>query len=276
MFLAFAISVSVIGGLQSRVVQGLLLGAGVLMVVGLIDDLMDISPPAKVAGQLAGAVAVVGLASPFIDLPLILTVASVPWMVLIANSVNLLDNMDGLAGGTSVASLVVVLPVVMVAGQDGLALVGATAAGAVLGFLVYNIHPARVFMGDAGSLWLGLVLGALVAFADYGGGEFSPLVVVTMLAVPLLDTATVVFSRLREGSSIMRGGRDHLSHRLVRLGLSDKQAVGLLSGAALLCGLAAISGSFLPTSVWLIAVALVWGALVVLAATLLRVPMYQG
>jgi UDP-GlcNAc:undecaprenyl-phosphate GlcNAc-1-phosphate transferase len=131
-------------------------------------------------------------------------------------------------------------------------------------------------MGDAGSLWLGLFVGAFVVFGDYGGGSFSPLVSITVLAVPLLDTATVVFSRLRQGYPITRGGRDHLSHRLVRLGLSDKQAVRVLTGAAVLCGVVAVGEAFLPTSIWLILIGMVWVGLGALAARLLQVPVYQN
>lgn len=276
MFIALVVAVTIAGGLTDPVVQGVLLGASVLFLVGVLDDLRDISPPTKVLGQVVGALAAVTIAAPILELSVLHAATTVLWIVLIANSVNLLDNMDGLAGGTSLVSLILILPIIISAGQSGLIVVVIASAGAIAGFLVFNVSPARVFMGDSGSLWLGLVLASTVAFADYGDLTFAPLAAATVLAVPMLDTATVVYSRVSQGRSIMRGGKDHLSHRLVRLGLSDSQAVLALSLTAVICGLIGVGRIFLPTAAWVVTVAVVWTALVILVTRLLRVPVYQS
>ena len=275
MFIAVVAAVVVGGGLDEPIAVALLVGAGVLFLTGLIDDIADIKPLTKLAGQATGAVAAVAIAAPPLELTLFQALLTVGWIVLIANSVNLLDNMDGLAGGTSRASLLVVLPVVVTAGLDGLALVVVAVAGATAGFLVFNVNPAKVFMGDTGSLWLGLVLASTVAFTGLAELRMTPLVAVTILAVPLVDTASVIYARIKNGRSIMIGGRDHLSHRLVRLGLSEKKAVLVLNLAAAACGAIGVSTVLLPTFIWVLAVLTVWIGLVAVVSRLLRVPVYQ-
>lgn len=275
MFIAVVAAVLVGGGFGEPLVAAILLGAGVLFVTGWLDDVKDISPISKLSAQVIAALATVVVAGPGLELNVLEGSVIVAWLVLMANSVNLLDNMDGLAGGTSLASLIMILPIVIAGGQNGLAIVVTAVAGAVAGFLVYNKNPAKVFMGDTGSLWLGLTLAATVAFAGQAEFAFAPLAAATVLAVPLVDTATVVYSRVRDGRSITIGGRDHLSHRLVRLGLSDKEAVLALNLAAVVCGAIGVSTAFLPTMVWALAVVAVWTALMVAAGRLLRVPVYQ-
>lgn len=275
MFVAVAAAVIAAGGLEDPVALGLLLGAGIVFLTGVVDDLFDITPRTKLTGQAVGAAVTVAVAASPLDLTLVQAGVAILWIVLIANSVNLLDNMDGLAGGTSLVSLLIILPIAISAGQSGLTIVIIAVAGAIAGFLVFNASPARVFMGDSGSLWLGLVLASTVAFADYRGLAFAPMAAATVLAVPLLDTATVVYARLRHGRSIMRGGKDHLSHRLVRLGLSDREAVLALDLTAVVCGITGVGRVFLPTAAWVLAVIVVWAGLVAMVARLLRVPVYQ-
>ena len=275
MFIAVVVAVFVGGGLGEPVANALVVGAGVLFVTGLVDDIADIRPLTKLAGQTTGAVAAVAIAAPPLGLTLFQSLVTVAWIILIANSVNLLDNMDGLAGGTSLVSLLVILPVVIVAGLDSLAIVVVAVAGATAGFLLFNVNPAKVFMGDTGSLWLGLVLASTVAFTGLAELRMTPLVAATILAVPLVDTASVIYARTRSGRSIMTGGRDHLSHRLVRLGLSEKKAVLVLNLAALACGAIGVSTVLLPTFVWVLAVIAVWVGLVAAAGRLLRIPVYQ-
>lgn len=275
MFVAVVVAVIIGGGLGEPLAVAILVGAGVLFLTGLIDDVYDISPTTKLAGQAVGAAATVLLAAPSLGLGLLAGTAIVAWLILMANSVNLMDNMDGLAGGTSLVSLIVVLPIVMTAGLEGVALVVAAVAGSLAGFLVFNRSPAKIFMGDTGSLWLGLTVAAVVAFAGHGDLALAPLAAVTVLAVPLVDTGTVIYARLTTGRSITTGGRDHLSHRLVRLGMSDKEAVLALDVAAAVCGIVGVSAAFLPTVVWVLAAAAAWTALTAVAGRLLRVPVYQ-
>lgn len=275
MFIAVVAAVLAGGGLDEPVAVGLVVGAGVLFLTGLVDDISDIRPVTKLAGQSTAAVATVAIAAPSLGLTLVQSLVTACWIVLIANSVNLLDNMDGLAGGTSLASLLVVLPIVVAAGLSGLAIVVVAVAGATAGFLVFNTNPAKVFMGDTGSLWLGLVLAGTVAFTGQGQLTLAPLAAATILAVPLVDTASVIYARTKSGRSIMTGGRDHLSHRLVRLGLSEKKAVLVLDLAAVTCGAIGVSTVLLPTFIWVLAVITVWAALVAAVSRLLRIPVYQ-
>lgn len=275
MFIGVLVAVLLGGGLGEPIAIALLAGAGVLFLTGLMDDVYDISPATKLAGQAVGALATVAIAGPSLDLSLFQMAVIAGWLVLLANSVNLLDNMDGLAGGTSLVSLIVILPIVVSAGLSGATLVVAAVAGSVAGFLVFNRHPARVFMGDTGSLWLGLTVAGTVAFAGSGELALAPLAAATVLAVPIVDTGTVIYARLRTGRSITTGGRDHLSHRLVRLGLSDRRAVLVLDVAAAVVGIIGVSSAFLPTFVWILTVAVAWTALMAAAGRLLRVPVYQ-
>lgn len=275
MFVGVLVAVLVGGGLEEPIAVALLVGAAVLFLTGLIDDVYDISPTTKLAGQTMGAVATVAIAGPGLGLSLVQGAVIAAWLILMANSVNLLDNMDGLAGGTSLVSLIVILPIVIAAELGGVSLIVAAAAGAVGGFLVFNRNPARVFMGDTGSLWLGLTVAGTVAFAGHGELALAPVAVVTVLAVPLVDTGTVIYARLSTGRSITTGGRDHLSHRLVRLGLSDREAVLALEVAAAVCGIIGVSATFLPTAVWILTVAVAWAVLMAAAGRLLRVPVYR-
>lgn len=275
MFLGVLFAVGVSSAVGDRLTLAVVAGAATLFVVGSLDDRLDLKPRAKLLGQAIGAALVVAIGSGDIGMSLLGGLVFMAWMVLMANSVNLLDNMDGLAAGTSLVSLLIMLPIVVTSGQTGLALVVIATAGSAAGFLVFNASPAKVFMGDSGSMWLGLVLATTVVLADYGGRAFAPLAAMTVMAVPMLDTATVIYSRLRGGRPIMTGGRDHLSHRLVRLGLSDRQAVLGLSLAAAISGLIGVGRVFLDTAVWVSLVAAVWVGLVLLVARLLRVPVYQ-
>ncbi len=275
MFVGVVVAILVGGGLGEPIAIALLVGAAVLFLTGLIDDVYDISPMTKLSGQALGALATVAIAGPELGLNVFGAALIAGWLVLMANSVNLLDNMDGLAGGTSLMSLIVILPIVIATGLSGVTLVVAAVAGSVAGFLLFNKNPAQVFMGDTGSLWLGLTLAGVVAFAGRGELAFAPLAAATVLAVPLVDTGTVIYARLKTGRSITIGGRDHLSHRLVRLGMSDKEAVLVLDLAAVVCGIIGVSVAFLPTLVWVLAVAGAWTALMAAAGRLLRVPVYQ-
>lgn len=275
MFVAVVVAVLVGGGLGEPLALALLAGAAVLFLTGLVDDVFDISPVTKLSGQALGALATVVIAAPVLGINVFGAALIAAWLVLMANSVNLMDNMDGLAGGTSLMTLIVILPIVIASGLGGVTLVAAAVAGSVAGFLIFNKNPAQVFMGDTGSLWLGLTVAGVVAFAGLGELAFAPLAAATVLAVPLVDTGTVIYARLKTGRSITIGGRDHLSHRLVRMGLSDKEAVLVLDLAAVACGVIGVSAAFLPTVVWVLVVVGAWTGLMAAAGRLLRVPVYQ-
>lgn len=211
----------------------------VLTAVGLVDDRLGVGVVGKLAMQAAAAAIVVaaGFAAPWSATlgPTLGGLAAGLFLVLVINAVNLLDNVDGLAAGTAAVSALGVLAL----GADGLAaLLAAALVGAAIGFLLHNWSPARIFMGDAGSMPLGLIVGVLgLEAARLGPGRWSPwLLPALVLLVPLADTATVIVSRLLRGRNPLTSpGTDHLSHRLARRGLGTEGAVGVL----VLAGLAA-------------------------------------
>lgn len=224
-----------------RELVGILLGATLISLFGLADDGWGLGAVAKLCGQaLAGAVLVIGGTQvQLFPLPWLNWVLTVLWMVTITNALNFLDNMDGLSGGvaTIAAAFFLLLAAMNTPRQ---VLVGAMAAaliGACIGFLRYNFNPATIFMGDAGSLFIGFVLAALAIKLRFLGN--TPLVTwmvpVCVLGLPIFDMALVVVARLRRGvNPFTTAGKDHLSHRLHVLGMTKREAVltcYLLAGA---------------------------------------------
>ena len=222
-------------------------GATWLALVGFVDDRNGMKPVIKLGGQLiAGAVLIAAgiqvriFASDILNITLTLV-----WIVGITNAMNFQDNMDGLAAGiTAVTSTFFFIMAV----QQELSLVGSLAAalaGASVGFLIYNFNPASTFMGDMGSMVLGFLLAVLAIKLDFkvpGDRQIVTwMVPVIVLGLPIFDTTLVVFTRLRERRSPMQGGKDHTSHRLVSLGLSQRVAVLVLYGVCVMLGLVAIS-----------------------------------
>lgn len=218
-------------------------GAGLVFAVGLADDVWSLRPEAKLVAQVAAAALLLYAGHAFWrGGPLW---ASVPltffWVIGITNAVNLIDGIDGLAGSIAAVAGVVLALLSGLLGQPGLAAVAAAVAGASLGFLVYNAKPARIFMGDCGSLLLGYLLAVIALGVQGAGGPVvGTLVPVVVLAVPIFDTTFVTVTRILRGQSVAEGGNDHTHHRLVRLGLSETGAVLALSGISGLFGLAAL------------------------------------
>jgi UDP-GlcNAc:undecaprenyl-phosphate/decaprenyl-phosphate GlcNAc-1-phosphate transferase len=222
------------------------LGAGFLGTVGLLDDDRTVEPRNRLLLELAIAslALFLGLRVSATGVPVLDVAVTLVWIVGITNAFNLLDNMDGLAGGVGAIAAAAVFVLAALADQELTVGVAAAVVGACLGFLVYNRPPARIFMGDTGSLFLGFSVAVLTIKVDpvlTPPASFAvPLI---LLALPVLDTATVTLARLRRGRRVSIGGRDHLSHRLVALGLSRPAAVGvLLATEALLAALALLAG----------------------------------
>ena len=220
--------------------------ASFLFLVGFVDDWLHIKPYQKLIGQVIGATTVVnyGLVLPWTrSLPANMVI-TIFWLIGITNAVNLLDNMDGLATGiAAIASGFLTLNFVT-SGQPTEALMLAVFTAALLGFLIYNSNPASIFMGDSGSMFIGFFL-ASAALINVGGGRsrsFVPVLAVPILVlfIPIFDTAFVTILRKLSGRAASQGGRDHTSHRLVALGLSEKRAVLMLYVLAGVSGLLAI------------------------------------
>jgi UDP-GlcNAc:undecaprenyl-phosphate GlcNAc-1-phosphate transferase len=209
---------------------GILVGASLMSFLGLWDDRNGISPLLKLIGQFAAAsiLVVSGVyvgTFPWETLNIALTLG---WVVVITNAMNLLDNMDGLSGGVGAAAATYFL---LLATMNNQYLVGALSAallGACIGFLVYNLNPASIFMGDAGSLFLGFILSAVAIKLRFPTGLqiVTWMVPVLILGLPLFDTTLVIISRLRRRlNPLTTPGKDHLSHRLVALGYTKREAV---------------------------------------------------
>ncbi len=212
----------------------MLLGAAFMATMGIIDDIRGLAAWHKLAAQVAVGVVLVlsGFTiTLFIQVRVVSWVLTVAWIVFVTNSFNLLDNMDGLSGGVAFIIAAVFMAVAVTTGQLFVALFLSVVLGAVLGFLVFNFPPARIFMGDSGSYLLGYLLGsAAVAFtfAPVGTEEVSllPFLLPFLLfAIPAYDTFSVVMIRLREGRHPFDADKRHFSHRLVDLGLSRREAV---------------------------------------------------
>lgn len=250
----------------TRVGATITVGLIAAFALGLLDDFRSLAPSTKLAGQavIASVLFFGGVRVEIIEIDAIAYLTTVLWVVGLMNAVNLIDNMDGLAGGI-VAVAGIGLGFSAIPENPPAAIVAGAAAGAALGFLVHNFPPARVFMGDAGSLVCGYLLAAAALLhtatgaANVGLAVLAPL---ALLALPIFDTALVTASRRLGGRPISQGGRDHTSHRLAALGLSDRGVVVLLYGvAATLALIALLAESFVGLLFPLFALALIGLAL---------------
>jgi UDP-GlcNAc:undecaprenyl-phosphate GlcNAc-1-phosphate transferase len=219
-----------------------LAGSTFLFLIGLVDDVFHIKPYQKLVGQLVGVALVVseGLVLPWTGSHFINIGITAFWIIGITNAINLLDNMDGLAGG--IAAIAAVMLAIGFAGSGQLpeALLVSVFIGAIIGFLVFNFNPASIFMGDCGSMFIGFFLSSSVLLTEVGGRSRSIVSVLAVpaliLFVPIFDTTFVTILRKISGRKASQGGRDHTSHRLVALGLSERAAVLMLYGFAILAG----------------------------------------
>ncbi len=213
--------------------------AVVLSVVGLLDDLRGLGPIVRVIVEAGAGLGVwaVGAGVDFTGSEPFDAVVTILWVVGITNAFNLLDNMDGLSAGVAVIAATSFFVLAQINGQFLVAALSVALAGCALGFLRHNFHPAKIYMGDAGSLYLGFVLAYVGLKLRFDApDEITFLVPILVLGVPILDTTLVTAARLRHGRSPFLGGQDHISHRLVRLGLPVRGAVGTIYVAAATLG----------------------------------------
>jgi len=242
---------------------GVLLGALVLLIVGVLDDIRNIAPWKKLFWHLVAACLVVafGLGITYIRLPggehlnldnFIIPVSflgkyhfqfvvwgdllSIFWIVLLINTLNFLDGLDGLAGGISIIAATAIFFLSLSLNQPAAALLAIIFAGAVSGFLPWNFNPAKIFMGDSGSMFLGYMLGVLSIIS---GGKMATAFLV--LGVPVLDVGWVVLRRLFKGKSPFEADKLHLHHRFLTAGLTQRQAVILLYLISIVFGIVAVS-----------------------------------
>lgn len=231
---------------------GLLVGTIILVLVGLVDDIKGIGPKTKLLGQVLAAAALVvngvnigWITNPWGNLIYLPEWFAIPmtifWIVAFINIVNLIDGLDGLAGGICLIACVTILGVTVAMGQTETALITVSLAGAISAFLKYNFNPAKIFMGDTGSMLLGYTIGAISVIGVVKTATTVALLVpVIVLGVPIMDTSFAIVRRYMNGKPIFKPDKGHLHHRLLANGLSQKQAVLLMYVATIAFGIIAV------------------------------------
>lgn len=253
-FLGFMFSVLLFVDIN-RQVRGIMLGAVIIVITGVIDDISPMRAWVKLLLQLAAAAVAVlhGVvveiisnpnlfsAEPYLDLSFMAVPITIIWIVAITNSVNLIDGLDGLAVGVSCISSCTMLIISLLVSDANVALILAALAGACIGFMPFNLNPAKIFMGDTGALLLGYILATvsvLGLFKMYAIVSFA--VPFLILGLPLFDTVFAIIRRLLKGQSPMVADRGHFHHRLIDMGLNQKQAVAILYTISAILGLSAV------------------------------------
>lgn len=246
-FIATAAGLLLGGGELRSTAAGILLGGLFLLVVGALDDRFSFRPQTKLVAQILGACVVTGFGVGFALNPFqsVNILVSIFWIVAIINAINLMDNMDGLAAGVSLIASAFLAFQFAEAGAPSRAALAAALAGGLGGFLCFNFPPARIFMGDAGSLSVGLLLGGMsLSNALAAGQKLGALSVMAgpalVLAIPILDVLLVTVTRVLRGQPISQGGRDHSSHRLIRMGLSERKALLVFYALAVVAGISGL------------------------------------
>lgn len=277
MFLAFlptVLTVAVLSGQLAHLRWSLLVSAVLMFAWGLYDDFKRITPPAKLVGQILAASLVIFFGDwiHFFPWEIANIGLTFVWLVGITNAINLLDNMDGLAGGVALIAAAVLTYFLWRADSQALLIISLALVGSILGFLIFNFPPAKIFMGDSGSLFLGFTLAALsVARRTQASNVLAVMAVPTLVfLLPIIDTSLVTITRLLRGQSPTQGGTDHTSHRLVAFGLTERQAVLFLYGVAFTSGVAAAAFEALDYDLSLVLIPLLVIALLLFTAYLGR------
>jgi UDP-GlcNAc:undecaprenyl-phosphate/decaprenyl-phosphate GlcNAc-1-phosphate transferase len=237
-----------------RELRGIMAGALIVFVTGLVDDLYGISSRRKFFGEICAVLTTMMVGHLYIwtlgDLfgagEIVLPIwIGLPFTLLavigVINAFNLIDGLDGLAGGVSVISLVAFSILAFQAGFNQVVLLSAALLGALLGFLKYNFYPARIFMGDAGSLVVGLVIGFLaIRLTQVSGSHIQPIVPLLIIGLPVADTVLVMFRRILSGQSPFIADRGHVHHKFLAIGFEHRYTVILIYGISLLCAACAV------------------------------------
>lgn len=242
---------------ETRALWGLTIGGGVILSLGIWDDLRGCKAAQKFLVQIAGALVLFGfgfrierVTNPFSDaisLDFLGFPLTVLWVVGVTNAINLLDGVDGLAAGTVLIASGSLVLIGLRHGELLLAVPGALLAASLLGFLRFNLPPARIFLGDTGSLFLGFTLSALSLIQNRKGTVAATLLLpIVLMALPLVDTLLALFRRLLNRRHPFRGDMEHLHHRLLRLGLDPRQVLGICYGVSVCLGVVAYFLSILP------------------------------
>lgn len=249
-FLGFFVSVCIFSGLPRELV-GILIGSVIIVILGIFDDKYDLSAHLKFIVQIFAAIAPLffGVVIERVSVPAFISSTgvlelgwlgyplTVLWIVAITNALNLIDGLDGLAVGVASISSITLMCISLLLGDNLATLITAALAGACLGFFPYNFNPAKLFMGDTGALFLGYTLSTVSVLGLFKGyAVISVATPILILALPIFDTGAAIFRRLLHHRPIMSADRGHLHHKLIDMGLTQKQAVGTIYAlCALLC-----------------------------------------
>lgn len=253
-FLGFMLSVLIFQPMTPQL-RGMLLGSVIIVILGIFDDIFALPAMPKFIVQIIAAlVAVLGgnrieflsnpnifSKEPFWELGILAIPISVLWIVAITNAVNLIDGLDGLACGVSTISSMTLMVIALLVAEPDVALLTAALTGACVGFLPYNLNPAKIFMGDTGSTFLGFILATVSIqglFKFYTIISFA--VPFLMLGLPIFDTCFAIVRRVSKGQSPMTPDRGHIHHRLIDMGFTQKQAVATLYVISAILGLSAV------------------------------------
>lgn len=271
-FFGFVLSVLVFVDMTTPI-MGMLIGAVIIAAMGAVDDIVNLNAWVKLGIQILAALVAIrsGIVFDVISNPILfsqtafipigyLTVPlTIVWIVACTNAVNLIDGLDGLAVGVSAISSLTMLVVALFVAEPNVALILAALTGACLGFIPYNLNPAKIFMGDVGSQLLGFVLATVSIMGMFKfHAIITFLVPVLAMSVPLADTVFAFFRRIAHGQSPFHADKGHFHHRLLAMGLSQKQAVAVLYAVSAVLGLLAVLLAGTYTAVRILCLVLVF------------------
>ncbi|MCZ8523328.1 MULTISPECIES: glycosyltransferase family 4 protein [Paenibacillus] len=270
---AYFIVSPAIDTLKTDVVFGLLVGGTIVVLVGALDDRFDLSPKIKLLGQVLAASVVVysGVTIDLVNVPfgdgtVSLSWLAVPltifWIVGVTNAINLIDGLDGLSAGVSAIATSTILVLALMMGNVTVVLLCTALLGSIAGFLFYNFHPAKIFMGDSGALFLGFTLATLSVLGFKQATVVSLLVPIMILGVPLSDTFFAIMRRWVNNLPISVADKSHLHHCLLRMGFSHRTTVLIIYGIASIFGFSAVLLSYMSEQQAL------WGAVILVAVLL--------
>ena len=283
-FLAFLIGVAILYPFLVNVplpntskysLVAIIIGACIIVATGVVDGMREISAKAKMLGQLLAALIVIfvgGIQIDFINLPFVgelnFGFLSIPltilWIVGITNAINLIDGLDGLAAGVSSIALITLAGMAFIMGNMFVLAIAGILAAATIGFLFYNFHPAKIFMGDTGALFLGFMISVLALLGFKNITVISLIIPVIMLGVPISDTFFAIVRRVRMKKKWSDPDKSHLHHRLLDMGFTHRQTVLIIYGIAMMFGLAAI----------IFSMAKFWGAMLLITVILVAVEIF--
>lgn len=248
----------------------IMIGATIITIVGVLDDLYELSAKLKMLGQIVAAVITVmgGTHIDFITLPsghminfgYLAIPLTILWIVGITNAINLIDGLDGLAAGVSSIALLTISGMAIFMGNTAIALLGLIVLGSTLGFLFYNFHPAKIFMGDTGALFLGYMISVLSVMGLFKNVALISLIVpIIILGVPILDTLFAIVRRYINKQPLSAPDKSHLHHCILRLGFTHRQTVILIYTLSSIFSVAAI----------IFTRATMWGSMILLVGLLI-------